>query len=712
MAKPFKTPSSELADITVNHFAIQHAWEKVPHSSKPVDEICHDKHQAANTSHNGNGHTPPAPSKDGPNGTWQHPASRTNCPTWDSHCSKCNKIGHWGPKCCSGKPPQPKNAPLPRNAPLTGSQHWKSSHPPRSHNHCPGRGGKTDAIDVGKDHSPQDEIALYGIQANVTTVATACAAGNTRGAPTHDELFIDAINYGTIGNTHPKEIMVGDVWAHSATKHTPLYSCLQVPAEEKQPHSISRSTLELEIMCCPSMYFDVFIKTRSVQLACPLAWITSAPDSLPIMDPIYPYMVHSVAPSLGGQAPWCSTWVNSYWYVADTPGSAILGLPSCKRLAVMKMNCTITVMWPSTKPPSPAPVSTTETIARPATVPSAAKSIRSTDDLIKEFPDWFTGIGRFPGEYKIWLWHDVHPVIHAPRRCPITLHPKVKEHLNKMEHLGVITHVDEPADWVSSITYVQKANGKLHLCLDPHDLNEAICWDHHKMPTVEEVTCEFAHSHYFIKLDAHHGYWSIVLNQESSLLTTFNSPFRRYHFLLLPFGLVCSQDIFQKKMDQVLEECQGCIRIADITIPGCTEVEHEGHLWNLMWIAHKYDLVFNPQKTHVKAQAINFFGCLYDANGVHLDLGMVNAKHTLPAPTNITKLQEFLGLVTYLSPFIPGLSTLTAPCMSCSIRTQTSPGTTPSMLLFSMSKKLSSVTPPSGTSTPHFPWQYKSMPHR
>ena len=80
-----------------------------------------------------------------------------------------------------------------------------------------------------------------------------------------------------------------------------------------------------------------------------------------------------------------------------------------------------------------------------------------------------------------------------------------------------------------------------------------------------------------------------------------------------------------------------------------------------MRIAHKYDLVFNPQKTHVKAQAINFFGCLYNANGIHPDHGKVNAVHALPAPTNITELQEFLGLVTYLSPFIPGLSILTAP---------------------------------------------------
>ena len=74
-------------------------------------------------------------------------------------------------------------------------------------------------------------------------------------------------------------------------------------------------------------------------------------------------------------------------------------------------------------------------------------------------------------------------------------------------------------------------DGELHLCLDPHDLNEAICHDHHKTPTVEEVAHEFAHSHFFTKLDARHRYWSIILNQDSSMLTTFNSPFGRYRFL-------------------------------------------------------------------------------------------------------------------------------------------------------------------------------------
>ena len=87
----------------------------------------------------------------------------------------------------------------------------------------------------------------------------------------------------------------------NAMRHTPPYNCLQAPAEKGQPHSVSRSILELEAMCYPSLCFDTFIQIRSAQLACPLALITSVPDSLPTMDPIYPYMVHSVGPSLGSQ---------------------------------------------------------------------------------------------------------------------------------------------------------------------------------------------------------------------------------------------------------------------------------------------------------------------------------------------------------------------------------------------------------------------------
>ena len=198
MAKPFKTPSSELADIAVNHFAIRQAREQVSHSSKSVDVICQDKWQTAHTSH---GHAPTTPSKDCPNCTRQHPAGRANCPARDSHCSKCDKMGHWGPKCHGGKPLQTRNTPPP------GSQQRKSRYPPRNHNTRQGRRNKTDAIDIREDHSPQDEVALHHIQHSTTT-----------------------------WNTHPKEIMVGDVCAPQCNE---AYTTIQLPASASRKGTAS-----------------------------------------------------------------------------------------------------------------------------------------------------------------------------------------------------------------------------------------------------------------------------------------------------------------------------------------------------------------------------------------------------------------------------------------------------------------------------------------
>ena len=115
-------------------------------------------------------------------------------------------------------------------------------------------------------------------------------------------------------------------------------------------------------------------------------------------------------------------------------------------------------------------------------------------------------------------------------------------------------------------------------------------------------------------------------------------------------------------MDHILEECEGCIEIVDdITVHGHTEAKHDVCLWKLMEVAQKYGLVFNPKKTQVKVPMVKFLRYLYDESGVHPDPEKVDAVHAMPTPTNITQLQEFLGMVTYISPFIPGLSTPDTP---------------------------------------------------
>ena len=139
------------------------------------------------------------------------------------------------------------------------------------------------------------------------------------------------------------------------------------------------------------------------------------------------------------------------------------------------------------------------------------------------------------------------------------MHEKHSEFIDQ----GIIIPVEEPTVWVSSLTYSWKANGKLQVCFNPKDLNTAIRHDHYKTPTVEEITHELAGSTSFTKLDGTPSYLCIVLDYELSPLMTFNTPWGRFRFVHLPWGLACAQDIFQQMMDQILAHCDGVIGITD-----------------------------------------------------------------------------------------------------------------------------------------------------
>ena len=109
--------------------------------------------------------------------------------------------------------------------------------------------------------------------------------------------------------------------------------------------------------------------------------------------------------------------IDSCWYVADTPDPVILGLPSCERLEVGKMNHTVKVIQDTSHHPCPTPAPVT---------PKKTALIKSTEDLTRKFPDRLQGIGQFPGEYTIRLCDNAQPGIYAHWKCPISIHPKVK----------------------------------------------------------------------------------------------------------------------------------------------------------------------------------------------------------------------------------------------------------------------------------------------
>ncbi|KAK3703408.1 hypothetical protein QZH41_003904 [Actinostola sp. cb2023] len=271
---------------------------------------------------------------------------------------------------------------------------------------------------------------------------------------------------------------------------------------------------------------------------------------------------------------------------------------------------------------------------------------------------------QIQGEYHIVLDETVPPVVHPPRRIPEALRKPFKAELDSLCAQEILKKVDKPTDWVNSFVCVTKPNGSIRLCLDPKDLNKATKRPHHYTPTLEDILAKLNGAKYFSIVDARSGYWNIKLDEESSYYTTFNSPFGRYRFCRLPFGLICAQDVFQKKVDETFGDLTGVTGIADdIVVVGFKEdgSDHDTNLQAVMERARSTGLKFNPDKCVIKSTSIPFYGHILSANGLKVDPSKVEAINALDPSSLLPDLQSFLGATQYLSRFIPHMASVAAP---------------------------------------------------
>ena len=183
--------------------------------------------------------------------------------------------------------------------------------------------------------------------------------------------------------------------------------------------------------------------------------------------------------------------------------------------------------------------------------------------ILEEFKEVFQGLGCLNYEYDIKIDANVPPVVHPPRRVPFALRSRLKAQLQKMEAEGVIAPVEEPTPWVNSLVVVEKPNGSLRVCIDPRDLNKAILREHYPMKTVEEVAGQLSSAKMFSVLDASQAYYQIKVSEASSNLLCFNSPFGRWKFLRMPYGIKSGSELYQRVASQIFDGLEGVEVIMD-----------------------------------------------------------------------------------------------------------------------------------------------------
>ena len=169
------------------------------------------------------------------------------------------------------------------------------------------------------------------------------------------------------------------------------------------------------------------------------------------------------------------------------------------------------------------------------------------------FGDIFNGNGCFKGTFSLQLKSDSKPY-QMPHRCVVyALQKPFKEEQEHLQKMDIITPlgVGEMAEWCNSFVLVPKANGKVRLCLDPAQLNQALIRPIHRGPTLNDILPRLNNVKYMSIIDASSRYHNLQLDTQLSYLITFACPFGRYQYKHLPFGVVPVGNMFQCKIDKI-----------------------------------------------------------------------------------------------------------------------------------------------------------------
>lgn len=205
----------------------------------------------------------------------------------------------------------------------------------------------------------------------------------------------------------------------------------------------------------------------------------------------------------------------------------------------------------------------------------------------------------------------------------------------------MISPVNELTDWCVGMVVVPKSDGKVRICIDLTKLNESVQRECHILPLVEQTLAQLWGAKSFSKLDVNSGFWQIKLSKESTLLATFITPFGRFCFNRLPFGITSAPEYFQKRMSTNLAGLPGVTSmIDDVLVFGQTQEEHDVCLKAALDRIGHADITLNLEKCAFSQSSVCFLGQIVDAAGIHADPDKLKAIQDLCELTSTMELRR------------------------------------------------------------------------
>ena len=236
--------------------------------------------------------------------------------------------------------------------------------------------------------------------------------------------------------------------------------------------------------------------------------------------------------------------------------------------------------------------------------------------LKEEFPTVFDDL---PGRTEVCTLTidtgETPPISSMPYRIPDRMKEGVRMEIEKLVEMGVATPSTSP--WASPIVPVPKTDGSIRLCVDYRKLNSVTANDPYYMTTLDEILERVGSSGCLSKLDLSKGFYQIGIEKESIEKTAFISPFGKFSFNRMPFGLRNAPAVFQRSMEIILRGCYDCSApyIDDIIIFSVNGVEHIGHLKRVLGALGESGLTVKMNKCVFGKTQLEYLGHLI-GNGV------------------------------------------------------------------------------------------------
>uniref|UniRef100_A0A2N9HPC3 Reverse transcriptase n=1 Tax=Fagus sylvatica TaxID=28930 RepID=A0A2N9HPC3_FAGSY len=305
---------------------------------------------------------------------------------------------------------------------------------------------------------------------------------------------------------------------------------------------------------------------------------------------------------------------------------------------------------------------------QPTTMNSEEVTVDHIRSMVMSPPSSCGGSDKMPGIDPGLVAHSLNvepgtrPVVQPMRTFHTEVEAQITQEVKKLLAAGFIKPIQHPR-WLSNIVPVKKKNGQIRCCVDFRNLNKACPKDEFPLPNMDLLIDSAAGHAMFSFMDGFSGYNQIRMSTRDAEKTAFRTPIGNFYYTVMPFGLKNAGATYQRTMtamfhDMMHKEIEDYVD--DIVVKSKKREDHLGILRKVFDRCRLYKLKMNPLKCAFGVSAGKFLGFLVHNRGIDVDPAKASAIATMKAPTSHKELKSFLGRLSYIRRFIPGLAAVTA----------------------------------------------------